>query len=525
MMLAVLLLVSIPMVFGETANYAVADKGKTIAAYGKEATLFASLIARNTGLEMVSDAYIGPAVVVISDLTGVDMSGLAYALQNKAIVVAINLPVENKLISAPTLQENIAKAVYEINAEDGTSHLASMVQESARTIYPEYWISVIRYDTTFSESSYALVEDTPEKREKISSIAANKVEEMIVASSFPDPGTEWAKKLERNHLWDLAGNDQLYTRHEVFALKYWDEAAQGGTKEYWRTDSYIDHWLPSYVQQTGHCGPYISTRQIVVDGDSSELYDYSPRTTVSDTTVSVSIGFTVTTGGVGVNVGYSWSWTNPGVRYDTSPDYVNSRVTWDETFRGPDYTWWPFYGGPCEASHNSYNAKTTVIMRSPLGSGFNVASLRSRWIAYDDFMALDPWNPFIWWLTRYTYTYTDPWSVGVIPSIFRTVIKIQAWRTTDTYSRSHGLTVDRDLPENWWLLSGYQFLVTSSPFTYTRTVYLLPGSHFVEYSASGYVPNYAWHARIYINDVLIAEGDVGRFSVHHLRGYFNTWWV
>lgn len=518
MLFAVFLLVSVPVVFGETTNYAVAQKGKTIAAYGKEATLFASLIAQSNGLEVVSDAYSESAVVVVSDFTNVDMSRLAYALQNKAIVVAINLPADNELISAPTLQENIARAVYEINVTDRTVLLASMVLESARIIYPEYWISVIRYDTSFSESSYALVDSTPQKREKISSMAANKVEEMIASSSFPDVGTEWAKKLERNHLWDLAGDDQLYTRHEVFALKYWDEAAQGGTKEYWRTDSYIDHWLPSYVENLLHCGPYISTRKIIVDGDSSELYDYSPRTTVSDTTVSVSIGFTVTTRGVGVNVGYSWSWTNPGVRYDASPDYVNSKITWDETFRGPDYFWYPFYSGPCEASHNSYNAKTTVIMRSPLGSGFNVATLQSKWIKYDDSL-------YPGFYIRYIYTYTDTWNPGVIPSIFKTVIKIQAWRTTDTYSRSHGLAVDRDLPENWWLLSGYQFLVTASPFTYTTTVYLLPGDHFVEYAASGYVPNYAWHAKIYINDVLIAEGDVGRNSVNHLRGYFNTWWV
>jgi hypothetical protein len=42
----------------------------------------------------------------------------------------------------------------------------------------------------------------------------------------------------------------------------------------------------------------------------------------------------------------------------------------------------------------------------------------------------------------------------------------------------------------------------------------------VEYAASGYVPNYAWHAKIYINDVLKAEADVGRYN--HLRVYFEV---
>lgn len=37
-------------------------------------------------------------------------------------------------------------------------------------------------------------------------------------------------------------------------------------------------------------------------------------------------------------------------------------------------------------------------------------------------------------------------------------------------------------------------------------------------AASGYVPGLAWHAKIYINDVLKAEGDVGRFN--RLRANF-----
>ena len=36
------------------------------------------------------------------------------------------------------------------------------------------------------------------------------------------------------------------------------------------------------------------------------------------------------------------------------------------------------------------------------------------------------------------------------------------------------------------------------------------GSHYVQYAASGFLPNYAWHGKIYINGVLTAEGDVGR---------------
>jgi hypothetical protein len=103
-----------------------------------------------------------------------------------------------------------------------------------------------------------------------------------------------------------------------------------------------------------------------------------------------------------------------------------------------------------------------------------------------------------------------------------TRIKIEAYPTTDYYVRSHGLSIDEPLPDNWWTLSGYEFKVTGSAFTYETTKYLTAGAHYVEYAASGYVPNYAWHAKIYINDVLRAEGDVGRFT--HLRADFNTAW-
>ena len=99
-------------------------------------------------------------------------------------------------------------------------------------------------------------------------------------------------------------------------------------------------------------------------------------------------------------------------------------------------------------------------------------------------------------------------------------IRVEAHPTSDIYLRSHGLSIDEPLPENWWLY-GYEFMVTDTHFTYERAISGLGlGSHYVEYAASGYVPDYAWHAKIYINDILSAEGDVGRYT--HLRAYFDV---
>jgi hypothetical protein len=96
-------------------------------------------------------------------------------------------------------------------------------------------------------------------------------------------------------------------------------------------------------------------------------------------------------------------------------------------------------------------------------------------------------------------------------------------REEDRYvlGRSHGMAIDQPLPDYWWQLSGYEFKVTGNAFTYdTSVTFGTIGTHYVEYAASGYVPNYAWHARIYVNGNLLGEGDVGRNQ--HLRVYFTV---
>jgi len=99
-------------------------------------------------------------------------------------------------------------------------------------------------------------------------------------------------------------------------------------------------------------------------------------------------------------------------------------------------------------------------------------------------------------------------------STVTTTVMIQSYPTSDTYLRSHGLAVDQALPVPWWppYQSGFEFLVTSGSFTYTRGLYLDRGSHYVEEAASGFVPSYAWHTKIFINGVLNKEGDVGRYN-------------
>jgi len=95
-------------------------------------------------------------------------------------------------------------------------------------------------------------------------------------------------------------------------------------------------------------------------------------------------------------------------------------------------------------------------------------------------------------------------------------IKIESKATTDTYVRFQGKSIDEPLNDDWWLSQPNKNIgIAAGSFTHEQTVDLKQGRHYIEYAASGYVPNYAWHAKIYVNDKLIGEGDVGRDT--HLR--------
>lgn len=106
-------------------------------------------------------------------------------------------------------------------------------------------------------------------------------------------------------------------------------------------------------------------------------------------------------------------------------------------------------------------------------------------------------------------------------------IRIESKATTDRYGRYHGKSIDEPLNNDWWRSQPEKNIgVSAGSFVHEETVDLDLGRHYVEYAASGYVPNYAWHAKIYINDKLVGEGDVGRHThlkVNFLVGLTRAW--
>ncbi|GAI35933.1 unnamed protein product, partial [marine sediment metagenome] len=79
--------------------------------------------------------------------------------------------------------------------------------------------------------------------------------------------------------------------------------------------------------------------------------------------------------------------------------------------------------------------------------------------------------------------------------------------------------VDESLDYNFWETQPEKNIgFASAGFTHTQTVELADGSHYVIYGNSA-GSNYPWHAQIFANGTLVAEGDVVRGS--HLRGNFT----
>jgi len=108
-------------------------------------------------------------------------------------------------------------------------------------------------------------------------------------------------------------------------------------------------------------------------------------------------------------------------------------------------------------------------------------------------------------------------------------IRIEAVSINDPYYREHAKGIDQPLNNtgHWRATQPDKFLgIIRGTTVHEETVELSAGRHYVEYAVSGYVPNYAWHAKIYINDKLFGEGDVGRrthLRVNFLVGLLMAW--
>ncbi len=99
-------------------------------------------------------------------------------------------------------------------------------------------------------------------------------------------------------------------------------------------------------------------------------------------------------------------------------------------------------------------------------------------------------------------------------------IRIVTTPITDYFLRYHGKAVDEPLDISFWITQpGNIIATTGAGFTDTQTVELVEGTHYVIYGNSGGGADYVWHAQLFINGILVAEGDVHRHN--QLMGNFT----
>jgi len=103
-------------------------------------------------------------------------------------------------------------------------------------------------------------------------------------------------------------------------------------------------------------------------------------------------------------------------------------------------------------------------------------------------------------------------------------IKVVAWSDVDIWDRYHGLAIDQPLNADFWKsqpekIAGRTWM-RKTRFTYTKTVDLEPGKHYVIYGNSA-TEDMVWIAEIYINNKLMGRKD-DIYRGNFLRVDFNV---
>lgn len=128
--------------------------------------------------------------------------------------------------------------------------------------------------------------------------------------------------------------------------------------------------IKDYKKNNGRCGWYTSKKNTRFPITSGELEDYGPQGTVTGSSYTYSVGATV---GQSPTVSFSrsetyniedvtvYEKTHLGDDDDEDDDDI---AEWEEKFRGPDYTWYPWYEGPCDNARYFHLSKPDILIKA-----------------------------------------------------------------------------------------------------------------------------------------------------------------
>jgi hypothetical protein len=258
------------------------------------------------------------------------------------------------------------------------------------------------------------------------------VEEQMVEESELDvlletdyyTGSDWVADI--NWVTEITRGPSLNeptTLDAKMTLYWWKLTDIYADKDYYLVDVRTDTYISDFTCSADRIGYYLSHRFNYIDLDiyddvfhTGHWLEYAPGCSTDDVVVdSYSIGASVNTASAGLDFGVSRSYTKPSVTVDVSLSSDDEWIQWDEQFRGPDLTWWPFVTEPALASHSGYYSYHSVIgtftggasalpggMQTYVSNAYEVKNLH-------DFIAIPPL--FIVIYTETTYTFHSAYKV------------------------------------------------------------------------------------------------------------------
>jgi hypothetical protein len=182
------------------------------------------------------------------------------------------------------------------------------------------------------------------------------------------------------------------------------------TKDWYRIDFTFQQKIKEYKETGSRCGYYTHRRGLKVDVaryddtfHDLEIYEYGPTTSQGTSTTGYTIGGGLSGYTPGFDASYSHSWSSSDVNIIDETDMVDDIAKWKETFRGPDYTWYPWYDGPCQAAKSAYLSEPSVIIELQIPFTGIKVYVECYWKIRNDEI-----DNYIFWIeiTRTTYTIT-----------------------------------------------------------------------------------------------------------------------
>lgn len=131
--------------------------------------------------------------------------------------------------------------------------------------------------------------------------------------------------------------------------------------------------IEDYSDGSTSCGPYMKEMSLDLDfsvSDDQSLWEYSPDSTDGTSSISDSIGGTLTTSQLEVNASVSNSYTLDDVTIATEVTFTDPTASWTTSFTGVSFPCCWTYEQPATAAQGAQTVSVTAIIQVEKDAGF-----------------------------------------------------------------------------------------------------------------------------------------------------------